>query len=264
MLDFRLYNAAVYRFAQETSWTNPFPCIVLNVAGLRWRRYPDGREERPRGPYLELVAAGRTSSYRFGPERENWVVQLITDDIRQADDPAHCELHSHGSRVRVPSRLPLSAARCRHWQRHCARLVADGRSPEPLRQLRMRATVCELLAAFVDAAEPESGDTPCERFRRAIDADEAFARTLGSLSREQGYSSDHLRRCFVERFGLTPKQYREQRRIALAAELVANGTESLQAISERLGYQHCSHFCASYKQHFGTTPGTDMRRLRVP
>lgn len=263
MIDFRLYNAAVYRHAQETTWTNPHPCISLYVAGLRWRRFADRREERPSGPYLELVGAGRTSSYCFGTERENWVVQLISEDIRATEDPAVCELRSQGMRVRVPSRLPLTPARCRHWQCHCARLVADGLSPLPLRQLRMRAAVGELLAAFVEAAADETTDDACERFRRAIDADEAFVRTLDALSRELGYSSDHMRRLFVERHGLTPKQYREQRRLALAAELIANGSDDLRTIASRLGYQHTSHFCAAYRQHFGTTPGRDMRRQRI-
>lgn len=264
MLDFRLYNAAVFRFAQHTTWTNPFPCIGLYVSGLRWRRYPDGREERPEGPFLELIGAGRESSYRFGDDRENWVIQLITDAIRNSDDPERCEILSQGARVRLPNRLPLSPARCRHWQRHCARLVADSLHPAPLRQVRMRAAVCELLAAFIEAAEKEGPDDPCERFRRAIDADEDFALTLEALSLGQGYSSDHMRRLFVARFGLTPKQYREQRRMSLAADLIANGHDDLTAIAGRLGYRHVSHFCTAYRQHFGTTPGKDMRRLRVP
>lgn len=264
MIDFRVYSAAVYRDPQETTWENPMPYICLQVSGLRWRRYPDGREEKPRLPCLELVGAGQRSSYRYDGERENWVIQLISDDIVTAADPQRCELRSEGLAVAVPTRVALDAVRCHHWQRHCARLVADNLSPDPLRRLRVRAAICELLAVFIAAAEEGLPDDPAERLRRAIDQDQGFLRTIEALSTDLGYSGDHLRRLFAARFGVTPMQYRTERRMALAADLVVNSGDDIQVIAERLGFQHSSHFCTVYRQHFGTTPGRDIRRLRMP
>lgn len=263
MIDFRLFNAAAYRSPQESSWDNPFPYICLQVSGLRWRRFADGREERPRLPFLELVGAGRSSSFHYGDDRENWVIQVISDDIINSADFERCVLRSHSDTVTVPARVPLSEARCRHWQRHCQRLVVDSLSPDPLRRLRVRSAICALLAVFIEAADDEQAHDPAEELRLAIDHDHAFRHTLEALSADLGYSDDHLRRRFIERFGVTPMQYRMDRRMALAADLVANGRDGIQAIAAQLGFQHSSHFCAVYRQHFGVTPGKDIRRLRM-
>lgn len=264
MIDFRLFHAAVYRSAQETTWQNPFPYICLQVSGLRWRRTTDGPEDLPPLPFLELVGAGRRTSFHYGADRENWVIQLITDDIANAPDRERCDIRSQGTVASIPARIPLSEARCRHWQRHCARLVADSLSPDPLRILRVRAGVCDLLAAFIAASDGGRPDDPAERLRLAIDGDQRFIHTLEALGAGLGYGNDHLRRRFVERFGMTPMQYRMHRRMAIAADLIATGRDDLKTIAERLGFRHSSHFCAAYRAHFGTTPGRDLRHLRMP
>jgi len=87
--------------------------------------------------------------------------------------------------------------------------------------------------------------------------------SLGAIASDLGYSADHLRRLFAARYGMGPLHYRNERRMAMAADLVANGGLELRAIAERLGFHQVSHFCASYRTHFGTSPGADMRRLRV-
>lgn len=262
MISFRLYNAAVYRNSQQTTTVNPLPWINLVVSGMRWRQFSDGFTERPSGPFIELVGPGRETTFCYTAERENWVIQLLSDDIRPAAERTNCEIRCGGGWARVPSHLALSPARCQALQRCCAALTADSLSPDPLRRLRMRSRVCELLTAFVSQAEVVDADDPCERFRQAIEADETFSRTLTDLGGGLGYSQDHLRRRFVDRFGTTPKRYREQRRMAMAADLIANGDEGLQAIARRLGYQHISHFCSAYRGYFGATPGADLKRLR--
>lgn len=65
-------------------------------------------------------------------------------------------------------------------------------------------------------------------------------------------------RQFLRRFhsavGLSPRQYALERRVALAADALARGDESMEVIAGRLGFADRFHFSKTFKSRVGVTP----------
>ena len=82
----KIISASAYRFAQKGSWVNPVPLVAFYVSGLRWLRYA-ASEMREFHPHLSLRTAGEEVEFEYGPDRENWVVQFETSDLRPGTTP---------------------------------------------------------------------------------------------------------------------------------------------------------------------------------
>lgn len=264
MLDFKVHNVGVYRYAQVTTWTNPHPLLGLHISGLIWRqRAGSPHLERDSPPHLQLSGAGIESSYEYGPERENWVIQIDTADIRNTDDPNECQVKCADMWCSLPARVYLNNKDRGHWQQHCQQILQASRDASPRAQLFVRSGIAAMINVFILAAEKMQRKTPVEEFKHLIDEDALFQRNLSDMAEACGYSSDHMRILFTEQFGINPVQYRMRRRLTMAAELLASSRLSIAAIAERLGFQHSSHFCSAYKKHFGVSPGQDKKQLRL-
>ena len=264
MLDFNIHNIGVYRYAQVTTWTNPYPLLGLHISGLVWRqRTGSPHIERDSPPHLQISGANLESSYEYGPDRENWVIQIDTKDIRNTEQLDTCQLKCAGNWVSLPARVYLNNKDRSHWQQHCQKLLHASRDASPRAQLFVRSGIASMINVFIEAAEKQQRKSPVEEFKHLIDEDEAFQRNLSEMAESCGYSADHMRILFTEQFGINPVQYRMRRRLTMAAELLANSRLSIAAIAERLGFQHSSHFCTAYKKHFGVSPGQDKKTLRL-
>ena len=264
MLDFTAQHVGVYRYAQETTWSNPLPIINLHISDMIWRQVTGSQHiDRNPPPFLSIHGAGFESSYAYGHERENWVAQIATDDIQNSDDPSQTLIRSGADWVSVPNRVYLNNKMRSHWQQHFQELLHASRDASPRAQLFVSSGLASMLSVFIQAAQEQIQPTPVEQFKQLIDQDTAFIANLSDLSEQCGYSADHMRILFHQTFGMTPVAYRTRRRLAMASELIANSRKSIQAISEELGFQHSSHFCTAYKKHYGVSPGKDLKRLRI-
>ncbi|NRA38342.1 MAG: helix-turn-helix transcriptional regulator [Planctomycetes bacterium] len=254
----------VYRFAQQCTWSNPYPVIGLHIRDLLWRqRTGSDVIERHLPPNLYISGAGIETTYEYGPERENWVIQIETNHIRNNDDPTVCEIFSADNWIVLPQRVYLNNSQCSFWQQHFQKLLEQSRDSSPRAELMVKSGICAILSGFIELGNQSKKQLPVEKFKQLIDEDSQFTKNLSQLSEDCGYSADHMRILFSEHFNLTPVQYRSRRRLAYASELIANTRLSISEIAQHLGFQHSSHFCTAYKKHFAVSPGQDMKRLRL-
>jgi AraC-like DNA-binding protein len=80
------------------------------------------------------------------------------------------------------------------------------------------------------------------------------------LAQELGVAYSYFRREFKRHTGLAPYQYVRRLRMEKARRMIGGSSESLQAISERLGFASQFHLSAAFKKQFGQSPGHWRRR----
>lgn len=93
-----------------------------------------------------------------------------------------------------------------------------------------------------------------ERARRCLDRDEAGSFTLRRLAAAVGGSPYHLQRTFKQAFGLTPKEYRDARRLTRLKTALKGGRTVTEAIYEA-GFSSGSRLYARVNSDLGMTPG---------
>ena len=97
--------------------------------------------------------------------------------------------------------------------------------------------------------------TPVARLRALIDADRQFRKTLGELSREAAATPGHLRRLFLEKFQISPGEYRARRRLGRIMELIDRNELGLKEIAAEVGMRNVTHLHAFVRDRCGVTPG---------
>jgi AraC-like DNA-binding protein len=81
----------------------------------------------------------------------------------------------------------------------------------------------------------------------------ADPRDLDDFAKEVGASKRTLVRLFPGQTGMTFSEWRQQRRLSYALELLLAG-ESITSIALESGYDNTSAFIAMFKRCLGTTP----------
>ncbi|MFO0490720.1 MAG: AraC family transcriptional regulator [Curvibacter sp.] len=108
---------------------------------------------------------------------------------------------------------------------------------------------CELAQLHL----PEPTDPRLRRMTQAIHDDPADPRDLATLAADVGLSMRSALRGFLLETGLTPGDWRRQRRMLAAVELLAQG-HSVTQVALEVGYQESSSFIAVFRRAFGQTP----------
>jgi AraC-like DNA-binding protein len=83
---------------------------------------------------------------------------------------------------------------------------------------------------------------------------------IPGLARELGVAYSYFRREFKRHTGLAPYQYVRRLRLEKARRMIGGSSDSLQAISERLGFASPYHLSAAFKKEFGQSPDHWRRR----
>ena len=102
--------------------------------------------------------------------------------------------------------------------------------------------------------------TAAELTRQYLDKQEMWNMDMEQLSREIGYSREHITRSFLYTYHTTPKQYLQTKRMNAALEYLLRG-ERIGEISERIGYQSAYAFSKAFKKHFGLSPEPYIKTL---
>jgi AraC-like DNA-binding protein len=77
---------------------------------------------------------------------------------------------------------------------------------------------------------------------------------VDELAKKACMSRRNFFRHFRKLSGCTPTEYQIRLRLQHAAELLANGSESLNYIAEKCGFYDSNDLCQKFKKHLGKTP----------
>jgi AraC-like DNA-binding protein len=90
----------------------------------------------------------------------------------------------------------------------------------------------------------------------------AHAWTVDSLAREVALSRSAFAERFVELIGEPPMQYFTRWRLALAAQRLRTGNDTVARIAERTGYESEAAFNRAFKREFGMPPSAWRKSVR--
>lgn len=256
----KIVHAGVYRYAQTGSQKTDYFSVGFTYSGLKYLRSP-GYEPLTQCPALSLRAPGVTSEFSFGPNRENWVIILETQDIRANVKPNFVDLKCDDHWIEVPWFLHVEPSQAAWWQNYFMQIYDLVQSPTPVNVMLAEMRVMHVLEQFL-APTTAGASTPAEHLKTLIDHDLSANRTLKTLATQCGYSADHLRTLFEQQYGLTPIAYRQRRRMSHAMEHVTRSGRSIKQIALSLGFNQVAHFSAAFRQTYGMTPGQAIARFR--
>ena len=90
--------------------------------------------------------------------------------------------------------------------------------------------------------------------RASLDSLSDFSEKLDTITGRLGCTKNHAIREFHASYGVSPYEYLQRRRFALAKALLRNTAMSVTEIAERLGFWDVHYFSGSFKRRFGKTP----------
>ena len=100
------------------------------------------------------------------------------------------------------------------------------------------------------------------RARDRLAAIDDCALTVRELAREIDASPFHLIRQFEAVFGLTPHQFRIERRLERARHLLALGDLSITEVCLEVGFQSLGSFSDRFSRRVGVPPSAYRRHIR--
>jgi AraC family transcriptional regulator of adaptative response / DNA-3-methyladenine glycosylase II len=108
----------------------------------------------------------------------------------------------------------------------------------------------------------DASDILAQQAARLLDEPEAWGDEPPSvelLARRLGVSDRHVRRIFEARFGVSPLQYLQTRRLLTAKQLLADTDLPVTQVALVSGFASVRRFNAAFLQHYGLSP-TQLRR----
>lgn len=159
----------------------------------------------------------------------------------------------------VRPRAHLAAARWRsgHRMRQLAQgMMARGRAPQGLEQLRLECLTLELLTEVLSLEQqpaPLGMDERMHQARELLDSGAADRWSLADIALELGLHENTLQRRFRQAQGCSVFDYLRQRRLWRARELLRQGASVTQAALDT-GYDNPANFATAFKRQFGLSP----------
>lgn len=137
---------------------------------------------------------------------------------------------------------------------------------------------------FATAAEAEAaGYRPCLQCRpeltpgmAPVDSERTLAKRAAAYLKEHcsahlnleataaklGYTSRHLRRAFLDEFGVTPSQYLQTCRLLLAKQLLTSTALPVAQVAKASGFGSVRTFNEAFKKQYHLKPSSMRRRVR--
>jgi AraC-like DNA-binding protein len=126
-----------------------------------------------------------------------------------------------------------------------------------------------LMQAWVDLihryvlrfAEPLTRDDRLHLLWERVASNLGDAWNLARLTRESGYSREHLRRLCRSQLGRGPMHQVTNLRMRRAAELLGQSPKTIEAVANEVGYQNAFVFSNAFKKWIGWRPSEYRQRL---
>lgn len=174
----------------------------------------------------------------------------------EEDDPPHYfYIHfTGGSFIEKGSGLPLRG------KFHAEELMPYIEALKPIRnanRFQLTAELYMILSALADySVEYNKKSDLMEMVRSYIDASYSMKLSLQSIATQFNYHPNHLARLFLAKYGITIHQYIISVRMKRARWLLLNSSETIERVTELVGYQDPSAFYRAFLSYFGEAPRT--------
>lgn len=147
----------------------------------------------------------------------------------------------------------------RNWATRLQAAANDTETPS-VALCRFLTLLTEMLdeEALTDQGEP----LWLSEARRALESDLGSEVDLGAVAAQSGLSYENFRKRFAQQVGIAPAQYRSQRRMEAAQDLLRYTEMSCRQIAEMLGFADEFYFSRRFKQHSGQPPRAFRREGR--
>lgn len=223
--------------------------IALVEAGTQYFRFGRQRHLTPAGGFI-LLNPGESHTGEPG-SRGGYRYRAIYPTLAHMRGIAH--------ELGMPAELPLFATpRGNHtrligeFTRMHKLLMANRSGLEA--QTALNTVLAKMLAAFGEVREPAGKPASVRKALELIDAQYARTISLDELAQAAALSRFHFLRSFRDQVGMPPHAYIENRRVAVAQQLIASGMPLAQVAVE-VGFSSQSHFTQRFRQTLGVTPG---------
>lgn len=218
----------------------PFHGFVLNTADSdKTYVFSDGRVMNTYGCYLFYLPKG--SSY----EVKTPIIggcYAINFDAEIADDPFAIKLRNAES---VRKRFHTA---CNEWKtnssvRNCAAMEAIYDAIFHIQK--------EIKAEYMTTDKLNLIEGAVEEIEQHFNLPSV---SIAALAEGCGISEVYFRKIFIQRFGISPKEYIIQKRMDFAKRLLLSGELGISETAELCGYTEPCHFSREFKKHFGVSP----------
>lgn len=78
--------------------------------------------------------------------------------------------------------------------------------------------------------------------------------SVSMLAKACGISEVYFRKIFIQKFGVSPRDYIIAKRLEFAKQLLINGEFEVSKVAELSGYSEPCHFSREFKKRFGVSP----------
>ncbi len=165
----------------------------------------------------------------------------------------------------LPPSFRLDPAAASSLYARLLRLNTPSLSPQ-LRRIKLKILLGELYARFFidetnllsESQVPDWLENLCSVMRR----EENFCAGIERMQKLACRTPGHLCKSFQRYLGKTPTDFINELRINHAARLLADSTEEIAVIADRLQFQSLSRFYHLFRQSYGMTPAA-YRKLRT-
>lgn len=263
MWSMRVHHIGLYRRPEVHRYVSRSISIGFTVSGLVSMRLLDKDVDVP-APFFSLQPPGTEVDFCYDADRENVAILTDGDWLRPGSRPGTVLVCDGEDVVELPCFVPVAAARAPGWQDEFTRLLDAFTSPTPRNRLRVRLGVQNIIRWLLDREVDTLSASPAADLKRRIDADGTHRHSLAELSEACGFSADHLRLLFQERYGVSPNDYRLRRRLARAMDLIANSRLSAKEIAYTCGFTHSAHLSTAFRHAFGLSPRQAITQFRHP
>jgi AraC family transcriptional regulator len=112
----------------------------------------------------------------------------------------------------------------------------------------------------IDRLKSAKLSTRTELFRRLtiardyMDAHPEKRISIDEVSTIAFLSPHHFKRAFKELFHITPHQYHVEKRLEYSRELLSEGSNKIEDVCRKVGFENSSSFIRLFREHYGCTP----------
>jgi AraC-like DNA-binding protein len=263
MIQLEVRSIGVYTKPEKGEIRLHHNMLTLMCGGLKKSKV-DGIVMPVHGPALTVSPVGSHCEYEFGVGRENWVAMLDTKDMMAGKTPGTFALKLGKNHVHeYAGHVPVDEARLPYWRNQFIQMGMLLKSPTPSNAFLTQMIALQMLRQFVEAAVQVKDDQSiASQFKSMIDADERCQMRLGQVAQRCGYSLDHLRLLFEEKYKMTPLAYRNKLRLARAMDLIIHSQMLIKQIARQTGFEQVSHFSLAFQRAYGITPTQAVEKYR--